>query len=74
MEATLKFNLPDEKVDFEIAVKAGAMHFVLWELKQFLRDELKYNHNLSKKEIEFAEKVQSFFFESLNTNGILLDN
>ena len=23
---------------------------------------------------EFAEKVQSFFFESLNTNGILLDN
>ena len=73
MEATLKFNLPEERDDFEIAVKAGDMHYVLWEFKQFMRDELKYNHSLTKKEIELTERYQEKFFDLLHDNGIFLD-
>jgi hypothetical protein len=73
MEATLKFNLPDEREDFEIAVKAGAMYAVLWDIKQLFRDELKYNGNLTEKERELTESYQSKFFDLLHDNGIFLD-
>jgi hypothetical protein len=73
MEATLKFNLPDDKGDFELAVKAGAMYCVLWDFKQFMRDEIKYNGNLTDKEYELAERFQEKFFEILQDNAISLD-
>jgi hypothetical protein len=73
MEATLKFNLPEEREDFEIAVKAGAMYAVLWDIKQLFRDELKYNGNLTEKERELTENHQSKFFDLLHDNGIFLD-
>ena len=73
MEAMLKFNLPEEKDEFEIAVKAQSMHLALWEYKQFMRDELKYNEKLTAKECLLLKKTQTKFFEILNDNGILLD-
>jgi len=73
MEATLKFNLPDDKGDFELAVKASAMYCVLWDFKQFMRDEIKYNGNLTDKEYELAERFQEKFFEILQDNAISLD-
>jgi hypothetical protein len=38
-----------------------------------MRDELKYNHNLTKKEIELTERYQEKFFDLLHDNGIFLD-
>jgi hypothetical protein len=73
MEAILKFTLPDEKSEFEITVKAQALHSVLWEYKQYLRDELKHNDKLTAKQSELLKRCQNKFFEILNDNGILLD-
>ena len=73
MEAILKFNLPDEKQEFEIAVKAQALHSALWEFNQFLHGELKHNYKLTPKEYKLAESYQSKLIEILNNNDISLD-
>lgn len=73
MDGTLKFNLPDERDEFEIAVKAQALHSALWDYKHYLRDELKYNDKLTSKECLLLEKIQTKFYQILNDNGILLD-
>jgi hypothetical protein len=43
MKAILKFNLPEENVEFLLATQASDMHFVLWSLDQYLRGKLKYS-------------------------------
>jgi len=42
MEAILKFNLPDDASEFEMATKGSDMHSVLWEMDQWLRAQYKY--------------------------------
>ena len=42
MEAILKFNLPEEQVEFEEAINAGKYYSVLWDLDQYLRNFVKY--------------------------------
>jgi hypothetical protein len=49
------------------------MYCVLWDFKQFMRDEIKYNGNLTDKEYELAERFQEKFFEILQDNAISLD-
>jgi len=73
MEAILKFNLPEEKHEFEIAVKALAIHSILWEFNQFMYGELKYNHKFTQKEYKLAERYQSKFIELMRDNNISLD-
>jgi hypothetical protein len=41
-EAILKYNLPEEQDDFELAVNAGKYYSVLWDLDQYLRNFVKY--------------------------------
>jgi len=42
MEAILKFTLPDEQSDFELAVNGYKWSLVAWELDQWLRSQIKY--------------------------------
>ena len=42
MEAILKFNLPEEQDEFELANNGGKFYTVLWELDQYLRNKVKY--------------------------------
>ena len=42
MKATLKFNLPDEQIEFNMAVQAPKMRYVLWEMDQWLRGQTKH--------------------------------
>jgi hypothetical protein len=42
MEAILKFNLPEEQDDFELAANAGKYYSILWDLDQYLRNFVKY--------------------------------
>ena len=42
MKAVLKFNLPDEQIEFNMAVQAPKMHYVLWEMDQWLRGQTKH--------------------------------
>ena len=73
MEATLKFNLPEENYEFEIAVKAQALHSILWEYNQFIRGDLKHNDKLTAKQRELAEIYRDKFLQIINENNVSLD-
>lgn len=42
MEAIIKFNLPEDEEDFQVAVNGKKMYSVLWEMDQWLRSNIKY--------------------------------
>lgn len=41
---TLRYNLPDEQSDFNMANNGSAYHSILWELDQWLRTQVKHNN------------------------------
>jgi hypothetical protein len=69
MKATLEFNLPDDKEDYEMTVNASKYYLALWGIKQELRKQLKYAE-ISEKEYEIYEKVSDKFHSILEDNGI----
>ena len=42
MEAILKFNLPEERREFELAVDALKWYSACWDMDQYLRSQTKY--------------------------------
>ena len=42
MEAILKFNLPEDNIEYELVNNAGKMHSVLWDMDQWLRSNTKH--------------------------------
>ena len=72
MEATLKFNLPDDQFEFECAVKSTKMYFTLTEIKEELRAIWKYEE-LKENQFEMVERIREKFFEILQENEINLD-
>ena len=42
MEAILKFDLPDDKTEFEVASKAMDWSILAWDIDQHIRNRLKY--------------------------------
>jgi len=65
MEAILKFNLPEENDEFNSAINGSNYSSIIWELKQYLRSQLKYE-NLSNDADEALEKVKEKIAELEN--------
>ena len=42
MEAILKFDLPDDKTEFEAATKSMDWAILAWDIEQYIRNRLKY--------------------------------
>ena len=42
MEAILKFDLPDDKTEFEAATKSMDWAILVWDIEQYIRNRLKY--------------------------------
>ena len=42
MEAILKYNLPEDQLDFDTAVNGGKWSLAMWEIDQWLRSETKH--------------------------------
>ena len=67
MKATLEFNLPDDKEDFDFATNGFNYYMVLVEFDQWLRSEYKYN---GKEDMwEVREKLNEIILE----NNVKLD-
>ena len=50
-KAAFIFNLPEESEEYRIAAMAADMHTVLWNLKEWLRNQIKYNGRNDLEEI-----------------------
>jgi hypothetical protein len=69
MEAILKFNLPEEKPEFELAVHAAKWYSVCWDMDQHLRSETKYAPDTMPDEVykalsETREKLHQILVEN----------
>ena len=76
MEAILKFNLPEDHIEFEMAVNGSKMHSVLWEMDQWLRAQYKYmsDDEYSKDTYDAYYEARQKLFELMNDNGVSLDD
>lgn len=72
MKATLEFLLPDEKHEWDNAVKADDMYAALWDFSQELRTMWKYQEYKSEEEYTIVESIRDKFYEILNEHSINL--
>ena len=68
MKAILEFNLPEDKVDFDLALQGSDWKHVCWEMDQLLRKHLKYDDDLKEDEVKMLQYVREEF------NGFMIEN
>lgn len=73
MLATLKFNLPEEQLEFDCAIAGADYKAVLEELNQKLRNEVKYGNDFSAEQREAFAKVREWVFQLLEEFNVRLD-
>jgi hypothetical protein len=57
MKATLEYNLPEDKVEFDCAIDGVKWMSAMWELDQWLRNQLKYEaEGMSEDTFKAIEK------------------
>jgi len=73
MEAILKFNLPDDQLDFDLAVNGAKWMAAMWELDQWLRAQTKYAPDTISADTYAAfEKTRDMLYEILQEEGLKL--
>jgi uncharacterized protein (DUF2252 family) len=72
MNATLTFNLPDDKYDYDVCNQAYNCNRALNQIKNEIRSKLKHG-NLSDEEYAFWESLNSFFYDTLNENEVNIE-
>ena len=70
MKAILEFNLPEDKVDFDLALQGSDWKHVCWEMDQYLRKELKYSDDKSFEELKLLQEVRDEFWRMMNENNV----
>ena len=70
MKAILEFNLPEDKVDFDLALQGSDWKHVCWEMDQLLRKEIKYNDDNSDYKINVLQKVRDEFHQFMIDNNV----
>ena len=72
MKATLEFNLPEDKEEFEVASKAMDWTILAWDIDQYIRNRLKYqteklDTSSANKELEL---LRNELHELMEDNGL----
>jgi len=73
MEAILKFNLPDDQLDFDLAVNGSKWMGAMWQLDQWLRGQIKHPpENMSDDTYKAFEETRDMLHEILQEEGLKL--
>lgn len=70
MKATLTFDLPEEREEFELATRAAAFMLVLHDFDQHLRSQMKYNDQLSAEQFKIYDDLRSKLHEFASDNNV----
>ena len=74
MKGILEFDLRDDQKEFETAINADKYKSVIWELDQYLRQQIKYNaNNLSNDTIIAFELIRDKIRVELNDYSISIE-
>jgi hypothetical protein len=71
MKATIEFNLPEDKYEYDLANKSSSLLSCLMEFEQEIRKIYKYE-DLKENQLEIVEKIREKFYEILQDNEINL--
>jgi hypothetical protein len=74
MEAILKFELPDDKTNFECATRGSDLALIIWDFDQYLRGEEKYNSSLTECQDEVFNNIREKLREIMSEYGITFDS
>ena len=76
MKATLTFNLPEDKQEFNLATKGSNWWTVCWEMDQWLRAQYKYmpDGEYSADKYDAYYEARQKLFELMQENGVSLDD
>ncbi len=58
MKVTLEFNLPEEQVEFNLAINASNWSHVVWKLDQDLRGRIKYSESITEEQRDIYQEVR----------------
>ena len=73
MEAILKFNLPDDQEDFNIALDGGKWALSMFELNQWLRSQIKHPPaDMTDDTYKAFEDTRDKLYEILQENSLKL--
>ena len=72
-KVTIEFDSVEEQDDIKDALDGYKSKLTVYEIDQYLRNELKYNEKLSNLEYEFAEKTREQIREILKDYSLNLD-
>ena len=70
MEAILKFNLPEEQVEFDLAVNGNKWSFVAWKVDQELRSKIKYSESITEEQRDIYQEVRNLINEYMLEQGV----
>ena len=70
MKATLEFNLPEEQVEFNLAVNGNKWSFVAWKIDQELRSKIKYSESITEEQRDTYQEVRNLINEYMNEQGV----
>ena len=59
MKATLEFDLPEEQVEFNLAVNGNKWSFVAWKIDQELRSKIKYSESITEEQRDIYQEVRN---------------
>jgi len=75
MKAILKFDLSnpekDDDFDFKLAVKSKDLAFVIYDLNDFLRSEIKRNDSLTDEQYKVYETIQNKLIEFVTDRDVM---
>ena len=73
MKATLEFNLPDDSEDFNIALDGSKWAYIVWQLDQYLRSQIKHPaEGMSDDTYKAFDETRDKLYELLNEEGLKL--
>ena len=70
MKAILEFNLPEDKVDFDLALQGSDWKHVCWQMDQYLRKHIKYDESLSEEQLRVYESVREELYGFMVENKV----
>ena len=74
MKAILEFNLPEDQTEYQMVNDASKMFSVIWDMKQWLRSQIKYApDSMSDDTYKAFEECREKLNELLAYNRVDLD-
>jgi len=73
MKAILEFELPENDIDFNLALDGSKWSYVVWQLDQYLRSQVKHPaEGMSDDTYKAFDETRDKLYELLNEEGLKL--